>query len=677
MSTRPSARRARTPASASASLAIVSSDPGRPVDSAVAWKTRMRRSARSEPSSSARLPHHLDAADGAHRTNRHRRPCSRTPDHQNDVDDPSRHRRNVAAVHFSNIRRFFGGQFSMSPGGQFRMSLDIAQRRPGRTPRRHSGAAGDPLAIQVRSTKAGAHTPATQDIEPLPDAPAGIAQRRPGRTPRRHTNGCNACAGATFAQRRPGRTPRRHPHAGHRRATHPLRSTKAGAHTPATLSAEGRSSPASSAQRRPGRTPRRHDCRPLQTDSSRHRSTKAGAHTPATRRPRNCNTPAPSTAQRRPGRTPRRHPPSFCSARNIWIAQRRPGRTPRRHPPPNPAKVTDSRAQRRPGRTPRRHLPGSLFTVRGQHRSTKAGAHTPATPDRPTVRVPQQPRSTKAGAHTPATPPTSPTPAADSTTLNEGRGAHPGDTCLDDGRQADSLLRSTKAGAHTPATPGGCRADTATGPRSTKAGAHTPATQPNDAARLDHHHRSTKAGAHTPATLEGCPDVVARRSALNEGRGAHPGDTDASRMNVSSCAAAQRRPGRTPRRHLPAAAVIILFALAQRRPGRTPRRHAVRPLHHHVAPVRSTKAGAHTPATRIRHRRRPPRTGPLNEGRGAHPGDTLPMPSQLSSLPHRSTKAGAHTPATRLRHLQIPDMSKNAQRRPGRTPRRHVNASGS
>ena len=124
MSTRPSARRARTPASASASLAIVSSDPGRPVDSAVAWKTRMRRSARSEPSSSARLPHHLDAADGAHRTNRHRRPCSRTPDHQNDVDDPSRHRRNVAAVHFSNIRRFFGGQFSMSPGGQFRMSLD-------------------------------------------------------------------------------------------------------------------------------------------------------------------------------------------------------------------------------------------------------------------------------------------------------------------------------------------------------------------------------------------------------------------------------------------------------------------------------------------------------------------------------------------------------------------------
>ena len=34
----------------------------------------------------------------------------------------------VAAFQFSNIRRFFGGQFSMSPGGQFQMSLDT--RRP-------------------------------------------------------------------------------------------------------------------------------------------------------------------------------------------------------------------------------------------------------------------------------------------------------------------------------------------------------------------------------------------------------------------------------------------------------------------------------------------------------------------------------------------------------------------
>ena len=38
------------------------------------------------------------AADGAHRTNRHRRPCSRTRDHQNDVDVPSRQRRNVACL---------------------------------------------------------------------------------------------------------------------------------------------------------------------------------------------------------------------------------------------------------------------------------------------------------------------------------------------------------------------------------------------------------------------------------------------------------------------------------------------------------------------------------------------------------------------------------------------------
>ena len=64
---------------------------GQPVDSAVAWKTRALRSAATEPSSRARLPHHLDGADAAHRTHRHRRPCSRTRDHENDFDDPLRH----------------------------------------------------------------------------------------------------------------------------------------------------------------------------------------------------------------------------------------------------------------------------------------------------------------------------------------------------------------------------------------------------------------------------------------------------------------------------------------------------------------------------------------------------------------------------------------------------------
>ena len=46
--------------------------------------------------------------DAAHRTNRHRRSCSRTRDHQNDVDVPTRHRWTSPRFHFGNIRRFFG-----------------------------------------------------------------------------------------------------------------------------------------------------------------------------------------------------------------------------------------------------------------------------------------------------------------------------------------------------------------------------------------------------------------------------------------------------------------------------------------------------------------------------------------------------------------------------------------
>ena len=87
MSTRPAARQARTPAIASAASAIVSSGPGRPVDSAVAWKTRIRRWGRLNRRRE-RVYHHLDAADGAHRTNRHRRPLlsyTRSPERRSTI----------------------------------------------------------------------------------------------------------------------------------------------------------------------------------------------------------------------------------------------------------------------------------------------------------------------------------------------------------------------------------------------------------------------------------------------------------------------------------------------------------------------------------------------------------------------------------------------------------------
>ena len=113
--------------------------------------------------------------------------------------------------------------------------------------------------------------------------------------------------------------------------------------------------------------------------------------------------------------------------------------------------------------------------------------------------------------------------------------------------------------------------------------------------------RSTKAGASTPATRA---DVTVFSStlvlkSLNEGRGFHPGDT---------------RPGR----QFPAPPFL-----------------------------RSTKAGASTPATPRRPARaRRPRC-PLNEGRGFPPRRHPDERSAEPAIIDRSTKAGASTPATR------------------------------
>ena len=164
-----------------------------------------------------------------------------------------------------------------------RFGTKVAQRRPGREPRRHIRVYEADAGVPDRSTKAGARTPATHADGPGGAGGAGRAQRRPGREPRRHFTFHINTPLTDGAQRRPGREPRRH-----------TRTTSAATRRYRT------------AQRRPGREPRRHVDMPMVPAGVQH-------------------------AQRRPGREPRRHIttavlPSFCT-----IAQRRPGREPRRH----------------------------------------------------------------------------------------------------------------------------------------------------------------------------------------------------------------------------------------------------------------------------------------------------------------------------------------------------------
>ena len=91
---------------------------------------------------------------------------------------------------------------------------------------------------------------------------------------------------------------------------------------------------------------------------------------------------------------------------------------------------------------------------------------------------------------------------------------------------------------------------------------------------------------------------------------------------------------------------------AQRRPGREPRRHSAIGAAVWRGLSRSTKAGARTPATLSAPSNKYRASQPLNEGRGANPGDTRD-PQQEAAVAHpRSTKAGARTPATRRSHAE-------------------------
>ena len=282
-------------------------------------------------------------------------------------------------------------------------------------------------------------------------------------------------------------------------------------------------------------------------------------------------------------------------------------------------------AQRRPGREPRRHHLPLSHSRTPSRRSTKAGARTPATPWKCAGWEARKRRAQRR----PGREPRRHEKKRDlwdavRSSLNEGRGANPGDThtprrrrrrtrALDEGRGANPgdtgevvataagrPVRSTKAGARTPATlieqaDRGAVADE----RSTKAGARTPATRQRPGRGPERRGRSTKAGARTPAT-----PAIRRRF----------GDQSAH---------AQRRPGREPRRHCRS---------------------------------RTWACGS---------------AGSLNEGRGANPGDTRPLPLHAQPADRRSTKAGARTPATPPRMWPARASPRSAQRRPGREPRRH------
>ena len=308
-------------------------------------------------------------------------------------------------------------------------------------------------------------------------------------------------------------------------------------------------------------------------------------------------------AQRRPGREPRRHPipvprssrpaPSLNEGRGANPGDTPPARSRRRRRRPalnegrgaNPGDTTIAAgfpramiiAQRRPGREPRRHGDRPANALRDGARSTKAGARTPAT------------RVTRCSSHA----------------LSDAAQRRPG---REPRRHRELRLavgwrahRSTKAGARTPATPRGNREVPGALARSTKAGARTPATPGgHEGGRTMPWGRSTKAGARTPATrADAGRGRPAASGALNEGRGANPGDTRDDRPNMFAGYRAQRRPGREPRRH---------------------------PRHRH--PDRWRRFA-------------------LNEGRGANPGDTRIRQALADTGLDRSTKAGARTPATR------------------------------
>ena len=257
-------------------------------------------------------------------------------------------------------------------------------------------------------------------------------------------------------------------------------------------------------------------------------------------------------------------------------------------------------------------------------------------------------------------------------------------------------------------------------PRSTKAGARTPATRRGRQAAPQGLPRSTKAGARTATRVEsrrvpqgalnegrganpGDTEVVASRWAgaeisLNEGRGANPGDTTTTNRPCSPSPLEGRgaiaTPGMRARRaRAPAlnegrganpgdtrrwsASATCADSTAQRRPGREPRRHEGKRAAHRAERPLNEGRGANPGDTPTRLALRHARACALNEGRGANPGDTrlLQAVGELPGTDPLNEGRGANPGDTRRRRRVARTGCRStggAQRRPGREPRRHI-----
>ena len=352
------------------------------------------------------------------------------------------------------------------------------------------------------------------------------------------------------------------------------------------------------AQRRPGREPRRHRAGTRASRSATPALNEGRGANPGDTSGSRRRSTGSSTAQRRPGREPRRHFVVQEGDQIVGVAQRRPGREPRRHAVACSSRQTSVHAQRRPGREPRRHMVDRAGVPGAVVRSTKAGARTPATPAGPGLGTAGRSRSTKAGARTPATrrrrTPAAPTPR----TLNEGRGANPGDTwrarpipppcCVAQrrpGREPRRHLDHARTGARDQ-------------DRSTKAGARTPATRAVRKVVLDRDGAQRRPGREPRRHPAGRSAGESRVCGAQRRPGREPRRHAAVERARPRPKTAQRRPGREPRRHAPGTSgTRAVSVTAQRRPGREPRRHCLVACARFVRLIRSTKAGARTPAT--------------------------------------------------------------------------------
>ena len=169
-------------------------------------------------------------------------------------------------------------------GGGIQVIRDDAQRRPERQPRLHPINQRIGAEFQIRSTKAGASTPATRIRRGTTCRIATALNEgrsvNPGYTCRLSTSRCIVMC---VAQRRPERQPRLHPRRPACAQPRQSRSTKAGASTPATRI------PRSTAWTRPAPLNESRSVNPGYTGlqvigevRGGRRSTKAGASTPAT-----------------------------------------------------------------------------------------------------------------------------------------------------------------------------------------------------------------------------------------------------------------------------------------------------------------------------------------------------------------------------------------------------------